>query len=105
MLNALLAENAQAPNTSMCEAFSLLGEHTSRAWQAAMTTQHADARQRLVPLVASLPKPKMGCELMAELFDPSVVDSVRMSLERSLSGPQPQLPTALRCQSIRRLNW
>jgi len=94
MLNSLLAENAQAPNTSMCEAFSLLGEHTSRAWQAAMTTQHADARQRLVALVAPLPKPKMGCELMAELFDPAVSDSVRVSLERSLSGPQPQLPSA-----------
>jgi hypothetical protein len=95
ILNSLLAENAQAPNASMCEAFSLLGEHTSRAWQSAMTTQHEDARERLVALVAPLPKPKMGCELMAELFDPAVSNSVRASLERSLTGPQPRLPTAV----------
>jgi hypothetical protein len=93
MLNATLDENAQPPNNSMVEAFSLLGEQAPRAWQVAMTTPHADARKRLVGLVAPLPKPKMGCELMAELYDPSVTDAVRESLERSLTRPQSQMPS------------
>ncbi|MFN9434520.1 MAG: hypothetical protein ACK6DC_06210 [Planctomycetota bacterium] len=93
MLNAMLDENAQPPSNSMVEAFSLLGDQAPRAWQVAMTTPHADARKRLVALVAPLPKPKMGCELMAELYDPSVTDAVRDSLERSLRGPQSQMPS------------
>jgi hypothetical protein len=95
IINAMLDQNAQAPSSSMIEAFSLLGDHTPRAWQVAMTTPHADARQRLVALVAPLPKPKMGCELMAELHDPSVNDSVRQSLERSLTSARNHLPTPI----------
>ncbi|MFO0012069.1 MAG: hypothetical protein ACK553_04940 [Planctomycetota bacterium] len=94
MLHSVMAEGAESPNSSMVEAFSLLGEHATRAWQAAMTTPHADARQRLVALVAGAPKPKMGCELMMELYDPALDDSMRAGLARAVAGRDAAPPAA-----------
>ncbi|MCU0708736.1 MAG: hypothetical protein MUF23_10620 [Pirellula sp.] len=94
MLNGVMTENASAPTNSMIEAFSLLGDSATRAWQVAMTTPHADARQRLVALVARAPKAHMGCELMAELHDPEVSDAVREVIQRSLIDRQRPVPTA-----------
>jgi hypothetical protein len=94
ILNGVMAENAIVPTNSMIEAFSLLGDSATRAWQVAMTTPHSDARQRLVGLVARAPKPNMGCELMAELHDPDVNDAIRGIVERSLLDRQQSVPNS-----------
>jgi CheY-like chemotaxis protein len=85
MLNHLLTEGCDSPNNAMIETFALLGDHATRAWQTAMTTPHFDAKARLIELVAAAPKPKMGCELMAEVYDPTVPQTIRNGLTRLLS--------------------
>lgn len=94
ILNFVMAENAPAPNATMVEGFSLLGDYATRAWQVAMTTPHADARERLVALVAPAPKPKMGCELMVELHNLRANETLRQQLLRSFSNRDGTIPSA-----------
>jgi hypothetical protein len=94
VINAVLAEGGVTPQSSMIEAYSLLGDNAVRAWQAAMTTPHEDARQRLVELVARAPKPNMGCELLGALHDPTISQAAKDTVALSLANRRHAVPTA-----------
>jgi hypothetical protein len=94
VLNGVMAENGLVPNSSLMEAYSLLGPHATPAWQMAMTTPHDDARERLVQLVARAPKADMGCELLAALHDPAVSETAKQSIQQSLLDRDQAVPEA-----------
>lgn len=95
ILNAVMAEKGLVPNPSTVEAYSLLGGRATRAWQAAMTTVHDDARNRLVQLVARAPKPDMGCELLAALHDPAIAEENKNAIKQSLLDRAQAIPAAI----------
>ena len=95
ILNAVMKENGVVPNPSMVEAYSLLGSRATRAWQAAMTSVHDDARNRLVQLVARAPKPDMGCELLAALHDPAISEENKNAIKQSLLDRAQAIPAAI----------
>ncbi len=95
LINELLTDGAAAPTPTMIEAFSLLGDRATRAWQVAMTTMDNDAKNRLLALVARSPQPAMGCELMAALHDPEVLESTKKDISASLVARGKGVPEPL----------
>lgn len=94
ILNAVMRPNGLVPTPSMVEAFSLLGPQTTRAWQAAMTTQNIDSRERLIRLVNRSPQADMGPELLAALYDPSISEATRQGISDSLIARGKSIPNA-----------
>lgn len=94
ILNAVMRPNGLTPTPSMVEAFSRLGPQTTRAWQAAMTTQNTDSRERLIRLVNRSPQADMGPELLAALYDPSVSEATRQGISDSLIARGKSIPNA-----------
>jgi CheY-like chemotaxis protein len=95
LINYQLSEQATAPNSTMCEAFSLLGPQAHAAWQAAMLTPHADARGRLALLAVRLGEPSMLAALCAAANDASVPETVRDHLSAIAKEHGKQIPTAI----------
>lgn len=93
VVNAVMRPNGLTPTNSMVEAFSLLGPQATRAWQAAMTTQSPDARERLIQLVQRAPQPDMGPELLASLHDTAIKATVRQGIADALIARGKQIPT------------
>ncbi|MFN7731290.1 MAG: hypothetical protein ACK5OB_05275, partial [Pirellula sp.] len=93
MVNSVIADGGVAPNASMIEAFSLLGPAATRAWQAAMSTLHDDARERLIQLVARAPQPDMGVELLAALHDPKVSEATKRMVSQALLDRDQPVPS------------
>jgi CheY-like chemotaxis protein len=94
ILNAVMRPNGLVPTPSMVEAFSLLGPQTTRAWQAAMTTQSIDSRERLIQLVNRSPQADMGPELLAAMHDPSISEATRQGISDSLIARGKSIPNA-----------
>lgn len=94
MINAVMRPNGLVPTPSMVEAFSLLGPQATRAWQAAMTTQNPEARERLIQLVERAPQPDMGPELLTSLHDTSIKEKVRQGITDALIARGKSIPTA-----------
>lgn len=95
LLDAVMRTNGLNPNPSMIEAFSLLGPNATAAWHTAMTSPHNEVRDRLIQLVHRAPKPSMGPELLTALHDPTLSESTKAGIRRSLaergkSAPEPQ---------------
>jgi len=95
LLDAVMRTNGLNPNPSMIEAFSLLGPNATAAWHTAMTSPHNEVRDRLIQLVHRAPKPTMGPELLTALHDPTLSESTKDGIRRSLaergkSAPEPQ---------------
>jgi len=95
LLDAVMRTNGLNPNPSMIEAFSLLGPNATAAWHTAMTSPHHEVRDRLIQLVHRAPKPSMGPELLTALHDPTLSESTKDGIRRSLaergkSAPEPQ---------------
>lgn len=93
MLNAVMRPNGLVPTPSMVEAFSLLGPQATRAWQAAMTAQNPEARERLIQLVERAPQPDMGPELLTALHDTSIKAKVRQGITDALIARGKPIPT------------
>jgi CheY-like chemotaxis protein len=95
LLDAVMRTNGLNPNPSMIEAFSLLGPNATAAWHTAMTSPHHEVRDRLIQLVHRAPKPSMGPELLTAIHDPTLSESTKTGIRRSLaergkSAPEPQ---------------
>ena len=95
LLDAVMRTNGLNPNPSMIEAFSLMGPNATAAWQTAMTSPHNEVRDRLIQLVHRAPKPSMGPELLTAIHDPTLLDSTKTGILRSLAergktAPEPQ---------------
>ncbi|MCY2999758.1 MAG: hypothetical protein NT168_16795 [Planctomycetota bacterium] len=95
LLDAVMRTNGLNPNPSMIEAFSLMGPNATAAWHTAMTSPHNEVRDRLIQLVHRAPKPSMGPELLTAIHDPTLSDSTKTKILRSLaergkSAPEPQ---------------
>jgi hypothetical protein len=95
LLDAVMRTNGLNPNPSMIEAFSLLGPNATTAWHTAMTSPHNEVRDRLIQLVHRAPKPSMGPELLTAIHDPTLSESTKDGIRRSLaergkSAPEPQ---------------
>ena len=95
LLDAVMRTNGLNPNPSMIEAFSLMGPNATAAWHTAMTSPHNEVRDRLIQLVHRAPKPSMGPELLTAIHDPTLSDSTKTKIFRSLaergkSAPEPQ---------------
>jgi hypothetical protein len=95
LLDAVMRTNGLNPNPSMIEAFSLLGPNATAAWHTAMTSPHNEVRDRLIQLVHRAPKPSMGPELLTAIHDPTLSESTKAGIRRSLaergkSAPEPQ---------------
>jgi CheY-like chemotaxis protein len=94
LLNAVMRPNGLNPTNSMIEAFSLLGPNATAAWQAAMSTPHNEARDRLIQLVNRAPQPTMGSELLASLYDPTIPETTKEAVRKSLSDRGKAVPEA-----------
>jgi CheY-like chemotaxis protein len=94
ILNAVMRPNGLVPTPSMVEAYSLLGPQTTKAWQAAMTTQNIDSRERLIRLVNRSPQADMGPELLAALHDQSISQATRQGISDSLIARGKSIPNA-----------
>ena len=95
LLDAVMRTNGLNPNPSMIEAFSLMGPNATAAWHTAMTSPHNEVRDRLIQMVHRAPKPSMGPELLTAIHDPTLPDSTKTKILRSLaergkSAPEPQ---------------
>ena len=95
LLDAVMRTDGLNPNPSMIEAFSLLGPNATAAWHTAMTSPHNEVRDRLIQLVHRAPKPSMGPELLTAIHDPTLSESTKAGIRRSLaergkSAPEPQ---------------
>ncbi len=64
LLNGVLADPSLDPNETMREAFGLLGQSATSAWQAAMTTRDEEARKRLAGLISRTDDRAYAMELM-----------------------------------------
>jgi hypothetical protein len=93
ILDAVMRPNGLTPTPSMVEAFSLLGPQATRAWQAAMTIQSPDARERLIQLVERAPQPDMGPELLTALHDTSLKAKIRQGITDALIARGKSIPT------------
>jgi hypothetical protein len=93
ILDAVMRPNGLTPTPSMVEAFSLLGPQATRAWQAAMTIQSPDARERLIQLVERNPQPDMGPELLTALHDTSLKAKIRQGITDALIARGKSIPT------------
>lgn len=96
VINSVMAENAAVPSATLQEAYSLLGPNTKSAWHAAMTTPHADARERLIALVQSHVQSSMAPELAASLWDSKLSDAVKQSLQQAIRNQAKSVPDASR---------
>lgn len=94
MLDFVMRPNGLNPTISMIEAFSLLGPNAVSAWQAAMTSPHNEVRERLIQLVCDAPMPSMGPELLAALHDPTISESSKESIRKSLAKRGKDAPDA-----------
>lgn len=96
VINSVMSENASSPSASVQEAFSLLGPNTKLAWQAAMTTPHADARGRLIELVQSHVQSWMTPELATALWDSKLSDELKQGLQQAIRNQSKSVPEAAR---------
>ena len=94
LLDTLMRPNGLNPTNSMVEAFSLLGPSAVSAWQAAMTSPHNEVRDRLIQLVNRVPQASMGPELLAALHDPTIPESTKDTIKRSLADRGKTAPDA-----------
>lgn len=94
LLESLLAEQADAPNSTMSEAFMLMGEPAFSAWKAAMASPDAAARGRLVQLAASIGESSMMLELCAAAHDIELSAQVRSMLAEVASSHGNAIPSA-----------
>jgi hypothetical protein len=94
LLDTLMRPNGLNPTNSMVEAFSLLGPSAVSAWQAAMTSPHNEVRDRLIQLVNRVPQASMGPELLAALHDPTIPESTKDAIKRSLADRGKTAPDA-----------
>lgn len=94
LLDTLMRPNGLNPTNSMVEAFSLLGPSAVSAWQAAMTSPHNEVRDRLIQLVNRAPRASMGPELLAALHDPTIPESTKDAIKRSLADRGKTVPDA-----------
>ncbi len=92
LLDSVMRPNGLSPTPSMVEAFSLLGPSALAAWQTAMTTPHQEARDRLIQLVHRAPQPSMGPELLTALHDPSIPESTKDGIRKSLADRRKPIP-------------
>ncbi len=93
LINHVLAENSAAPNTTMSEAFTLLGKPAFAAWLAAMGTQDKDARGRLAILAASAGEPTLSTQICLVAIDPKSDESIRDELTKIASNRNRTLPS------------
>ena len=96
LLEPLLAEQADAPNATMSEAFMLMGEPAFSAWKAAMASPDAAARDRLVSLAASIGESSLMLELCAAAHDAELSAQVRTMLAEVASSHGNTIPSAER---------
>lgn len=94
LLDTLMRPNGLNPTNSMVEAFSLLGPSAVSAWQAGMTSPHNEVRDRLIQLVNRAPQASMGPELLAALHDPTIPESTKDAIKRSLAERGKTVPDA-----------
>ncbi len=94
LINHLLAESSTAPNATMCEAFTLMGKPAFSAWQAAMSSPHADARSRLALLAARSGEPTLSTELCVAAMDQAIDKNVRDELAKVAADRNKSLPAS-----------
>ena len=94
LINHLLAEGVAAPNSTMCESFSLMGKPAFAAWQAAMSSPHADARGRLAMLAARSGEQSLTAELCVAAIDAQVDQGVRDELAQVVAARNKSLPNS-----------
>lgn len=92
LINHFLSERATVPSPTQCEAFSLMGKSAVSAWQAAMMTQHADARGRLALLAVRLGESALTAELCAVAVDERVGREFRDALTQVAASKQKSIP-------------
>jgi CheY-like chemotaxis protein len=92
LIDYLLSEQASAPNSTMAEAFSLLGKQALAAWQAAMLTGDAAARGRLAMLAATAGESSLALDLCVVANDPNVDESVRQALANMVASRNKKIP-------------
>ena len=88
-----LSEQASAPNSTMSEAFSLMGKSAFSAWQAAMVTPHEDARGRLALLAARLGEPSLSVQLCTAASDVQMDNQVKDELNRVAAERNKSIPS------------
>lgn len=96
LLESLLSEQADAPNSTMSEAFMLLGEPAYAAWKAALATPDGAGRGRLVLLAAGIGESSLMIELCAAAHDDELPAEVRKELIRIASSHGKTIPSAER---------
>ena len=94
LINHLLAEGAAAPNATMCESFSLMDKPAFAAWQAAMSSPHADARGRLAMLAARSGEQSLTAELCVAAIDANVDPGVRHELAQVAAARNKSIPNS-----------
>jgi CheY-like chemotaxis protein len=94
LLESLLSEQSDAPNSTMSEAFMLMGEPAFSAWKAAMASPDAAARGRLVQLAASIGESSLMLELCAAAHDAELSAQVRSMLAEVASSHGNAIPSA-----------
>ena len=94
LINHLLTEGVAAPNSTMCESFSLMGKPAFAAWQAAMSSPHADARGRLAMLAARSGEQSLTAELCVAAIDAQVDQGVRDELAQVVAARNKSLPNS-----------
>jgi len=92
LIDYLLSEQAVAPNATMAEAFSLMGNPAFLAWQAAMLTSDARARGRLALLAARLGEPSLALDICTVANDNQVPEQVRQSLQKVVADRNKTIP-------------
>jgi CheY-like chemotaxis protein len=96
LLESLLSEQSDAPNSTMSEAFMLMGEPAFAAWKAAMASPDAAARGRLVQLAAGVGESSLMLELCAAAHDAELSSQVRSLLTEVASSHGNTIPSAER---------
>ena len=94
LINHLLSEGVAAPNSTMCESFSLMGKPAVAAWQAAMSSPHADARGRLAMLTARSGEQSLTAELCVAAIDANVDQAVRDELAQVAAARNKSIPNS-----------
>ena len=93
LINQLLSDGSEAPNPTMCESFLLMGKPAFAAWQAAMSSPHADARGRLAMLAARSGEPSLTVELCVAAIDAKIDQSVRDELSNVVGARNKSIPS------------
>ena len=94
LINHILVEGSAIPNPTMCESFRLMGKPAFLAWQAAMTSPHADARGKLALLAAMSGEPSLSSELCVAAIDQQIDQSVREELAKVAAARNKTIPTS-----------